>query len=248
MCWNLEISLLSCGVAWCACLYLAFRKRSERDLWYATYLFTFTFTQLLDIFFWTQHSKIPGGLKECSSMKEQFSLTLPADTDQHAQYLVSKFVIPLVVFSQHCVQLAYPSPNLKKWRTPLTLLHAIPLIFGMAFQFACTHLGTSKFPSPHDTLIWGGHSAETWQVLAVVGIVFADFWFIIPELSVRLAHCGVFLVVVSTLWVTEGTLSLGSKWCTYCLIFSAVYVSEPLWGPPAAQVKSGKKGKNKKTN
>ena len=31
--------------------------------------------------------------------------------------------------------------------------------------------------------------------------------------------------------ITEGSLALGSKWCTYCLIFSVAYLSDPLWGP-----------------
>lgn len=36
----------------------------------------------------------------------------------------------------------------------------------------------------------------------------------VPERSVFLAHALTFGSVVSTLWLTEGTLALGSKWCT----------------------------------
>ena len=75
-----------------------------------------------------------------------------------------------------------------------------------------------------------GHSAETWQVLLVVALVTADF-LLTMERSVAAAHTLTFLSVVGTLWFTEGTLSLGSKWCTYCLIFSFVYLTDPIWGP-----------------
>ena len=37
--------------------------------------------------------------------------------------------------------------------------------------------------------------------------------------------------VMSTLLITEGTLMLGSKWCTYCLFYSFIYTTEPLWLP-----------------
>ena len=46
-------------------------------------------------------------------------------------------------------------------------------------------------------------------------------------------HIATLAAVMSFLYFTEGTLALGSKWCTYCLIYSAVYASEPVWGPPA---------------
>ena len=38
-----------------------------------------------------------------------------------------------------------------------------------------------------------------------------------------------FLGVITFLWSTEGTLALGSKWCTYCTIYAAVFLSEPFW-------------------
>ena len=55
-----------------------------------------------------------------------------------------------------------------------------------------------------------------------------------------------FLCVITILWTTEGTLALGSKWCTYCLIYSILFLAAPLWdsrrwkddAPPASPVAS----------
>ena len=38
-----------------------------------------------------------------------------------------------------------------------------------------------------------------------------------------------FLCVITILWTTEGTLALGSKWCTYCLIYSILFLAAPCW-------------------
>lgn len=101
----------------------------------------------------------------------------------------------------------------------------------MAYQFACTTVEAARWPYPHDTLAWGGHKAETWQVLVVVAVQCLDFVLVMPEVVVWGAHIFTFLSVVSFLWITEGDLALGSKWCTYCLLFSGVYASEGvLWG------------------
>merc|ERR1712224_773820 len=126
--------------------------------------------------------------------------------------------------------LTYPSESLKNHRGKLIAVHGLATV-GMCFQFACSRVGQASFPFPHDTLIWGGVQCPTWQVLIVVCIQCLDFVMTMPEMSVRLIHIGTFLSVVGTLWITEGTLGLGSKWCTYCLIFSACYATDPLWGP-----------------
>jgi hypothetical protein len=64
------------------------------------------------------------------------------------------------------------------------------------------------------------------------------------------AHIVPLWCVMSTLILTEGTLMFGSKWCTYCLIYSVIYIAEPLWLPlesiffpscPSSQIESGKK-------
>merc|ERR1711934_233512 len=230
MCWNIPFSLGSMLAGWATCLYLHFRKRSHRDVYYRNYLFTFTFTQIVDIYLWWQHSEIDGGLQACPSYKEQF-FQVPEDS-QRQQYIVSKYILPLVVISQHLVQLSYPSSYLANYRKHLTAVHLLPVL-GMCFGFGCSDIVTAVFPVPHETLRWGGHSCDTWQVLIVVAVICIDFYLIVPETSVLVGHVGVFLLVVYGLWVTEGTLALGSKWCTYCLIFSVLYLSEPIWGPPA---------------
>mmetsp|Transcript_49004 Transcript_49004/g.129993 ORF Transcript_49004/g.129993 Transcript_49004/m.129993 type:complete len:321 (-) Transcript_49004:143-1105(-) len=261
MCWNIEFSLASAVLGWAACLYLWQRGYSVRDRWYAKYLSTFTLTQLVDIFFWWAHEHSQqqlgpgrGGLRACPELKEQFSMRLPPlESGQQPQYLVSKFLIPAIVLVQFCNQLSYPGcrdffaermraagvPGTPYW--VLIAAHALASV-GMSFAFGCTDIQKSLFPREHDSLRWGGHSAETWEVLIVVAVVCADFCVTMRELSVRLAHCVVFLGVVLTLWITEGSLAVGSKWCTYCLIFSLVYVSDPLWGPGPGGKAPGRAG------
>lgn len=231
MCWNIEISLGSAAVGWATSCYLWRRQRSPRDRWYAKYLLTYTFTQLVDIALWVLHEQTEGGLKACPEFSMQL-LDGPTD-ERKLQYSISKYVVPMVTLSQFATMLYYPSDLLKGQRSKLVALHALPCL-GMALQFACTDTVTSAFPSKHTTLRWGAFTAETWQVLLVVLLQCADFQLLMPELAVRVAHIGTFLSVVSTLWLTEGTLALGSKWCTYCLIFSFTYALEPLWGPPAS--------------
>jgi hypothetical protein len=231
MCWTIEVSLGSACVGWLTCAYLWQRHRSPRDRWYAKYLLTYTFTQLVDIALWTLHEQTTGGLRACPEFSMQL-LDGPTD-ERKLQYRISKYVVPLVTLSQFATMLYYPSDLLKGQRAKLVALHSLACL-GMALQFACTDTVTSAYPSKHKTLRWGAFTAETWQVLLVVALQCADFQFLIPELPVRVAHIGTFLFVVGVLWITEGTLALGSKWCTYCLIFSLTYASEPLWGPPAS--------------
>ena len=224
MCWSVGFSLGSAVVGWITCIYLWQRNYSPRDRWYATYLVTYTLTQLVDIVLWTLHENTP--LAACAESSLQWS-TLPTDRAQIPQLVVSKYIIPIVVLVQHIAQLQYPSDNLQKWRKTMIALHALPLV-GMCYQFACSDIVMSAIPAPNTpTLRWGGHSAETWQTLIVVLHVAVDFILTMPELSVRIAHLATFFSVVATLWFTEGTLALGSKWCTYCLIFSFVYATDP---------------------
>mmetsp|Transcript_23802 Transcript_23802/g.34751 ORF Transcript_23802/g.34751 Transcript_23802/m.34751 type:complete len:260 (+) Transcript_23802:83-862(+) len=233
MCWSVEVSLASAVLGWVTCAYLWRRNHSKRDKWYATYLVTYTFTQLVDIALWTLHESTDGGLVGCPDMKMR--VATPSDianftSTEKSNLILSKYVVPLVTLSQFVVQLHYPSDRNWAWRKVMLAAHAIPCGL-MALQFACTDIMTSNFPEPHASLRWGGYSAEVAEVLVVVAVVAADFWLTMPEISVRLAHIVVFLSVVSTLWFTEGTLAVGSKWCTYCLIFSFVYATDPIWGP-----------------
>jgi hypothetical protein len=236
MCWNVEFSLGSALVAWVACAYMWRRDYSPRDRWYALYLLTYTFTQVVDVALWLMHEQ-HAPLAACPAYRLQWAAA-PAG-DQYPQYVLSKYVVPLVVLSQHYVQLHYPSDRLRSWRGALIGVHAAACA-AMSFQFACTDLVRSAFPAPHDTLRWGAYSAETWHVLVVTAVVCLDFALIVPERRVLAAQLGVFLAVVGTLWATEGTLALGSKWCTYCLVFTAVYTTDPWWGPGPGARRAGK--------
>ena len=99
MCWNITISLVSASIAWMVCIYLLYRKYSPRDAWYARYLFTFTLTQLTDIVLWSLNdSSEHNGLKACIPYQMQFGSAPPSD--QQVNFYVSKYIIPLIVFSE----------------------------------------------------------------------------------------------------------------------------------------------------
>ena len=166
-----EFSLFSAVVGWIACAILLKRNHSPRDKWYATYLVTYTFTQLIDIALWSIHEDTP--LQGCPDLKQSFSNSPTAM--QMQQFLISKYLVPLVTFSQFCIQLNYPSPLLKGSRKLLVALHALPCL-GMAFEFACSDIVQSAFPVAHATIRWGGHTAEEWQTLLVVAMVLGDFY------------------------------------------------------------------------
>ena len=211
MCWNIQFSAFSAIVGQCVCLYLWRREHSPRDKWYATYLVTYTFTQLVDIVLWVMHEDTTGGLQSCSAFQRQFGQA-PDGSTQLAQYIISKYVIPAVVFSQFSALFLYPSDGLAGCRPAVLLLH-LGACFLMSWNFACTDIVKAMFPVEHDTLRWGGYSASVLEVLPVVFFQALDFHLLIPEMSVKIAHIATFLSVVSFLWLTEGTLAAGSKWC-----------------------------------
>eukprot|EP00656_Telonema_subtile_P031977 TRINITY_DN35042_c0_g1_i1.p1 TRINITY_DN35042_c0_g1~~TRINITY_DN35042_c0_g1_i1.p1 ORF type:complete len:246 (-),score=35.94 TRINITY_DN35042_c0_g1_i1:26-763(-) len=235
MCWSTTVSAASALVGWGACAYLWNRNHSPRDQWYARYLLTFTFSQLVDIALWTLHEDPSlGPLQACKGFQLQ-SWSVPQE--QRTNFLISKIVLPLVVLSQHAAQCTFPSDqhNGPGQRNKLILLHLIP-VGVMSFAFGCTALSEAKFPVPHETLHWGGDFSDwPWLLIQIgaclhSGIVAVVFWLVCPQ-RVALMHTVVLGCVIGTLAVTEGTIELGSKWCTYCLIFSVVYTLEPWWNP-----------------
>mmetsp|Transcript_19928 Transcript_19928/g.28647 ORF Transcript_19928/g.28647 Transcript_19928/m.28647 type:complete len:231 (-) Transcript_19928:181-873(-) len=207
MCWSPEISLAAALGAWGVCIYL-YRRNLNYDRWGAAYLFTFTLTQLIDFTLWIEDGRV--GLSSCST----------------PNYTVSKYIIPLVVLSQHCVQCFYPSNALPKYRSTLAALHILPIL-GMMYQFNCSHV-VDSIHGP--SLCWGGVEAEMYQILIHSGIVALVFFVLMP-LRVGLLHISILGAVMTTLYVTEGTLTLGSKWCSYCLIYSVFYILDPYWAP-----------------
>ena len=227
MCWNITVSALSACVGWATIAYLLWRKKSQRDYWYARYLLTFTFTQLVDIVLWSLNDT-DQGLQACTSYQLQFGAA-PED-GQASNFYVSKFLVPLVVFSQHALQCTYPSDKYKDQRVQMILLHLIP-VGVMSFAFACSRVTRANFPVAHDTLFWGGDFTEWPYWLIQCGAcmhsgIVALVMHILQPWKVAKVHNFVLACVVGTLLVTEGRMDLGSKWCTYCLVYSYVYVND----------------------
>jgi len=235
MCWNLEVSAVSALFGWATCAFLWWRG-GPRDAFYARYLVTFTFTQLIDMALWYQHeSAVPGGIKACVAYQQQFGAA--PEGDQHVNFVLTKFVLPCVVFAQHAMQLSYPS---RRWsgpgeRTKLILWHLVPVL-GMSFAFACSTLWEGQWPVAGPSLLWGG-DFSAWpfsliQAAALLhsGLVAFDFWLLMrDDTPMLLAHLLPLYAVIGTLAYTEGTIMLGSKWCTYCLLYCFVYIADPLW-------------------
>lgn len=275
MCWNIEVSAASAMVGWVACA-LLLKRGGPRDAYYARYLFTYTFTQFIDIVLWSIHEKqgnypalqslqTPGGLTACQEYQYSFT-PLPEDHPQRLNYLVTKYALPAVVMSQYFMQCTYPSKwlNTKAWHRPLLIALQFVPVFIMSFCFACTHLVPSLFPKPENTLNWGGDwgwsmkglakgegVTEYWmtQIFSLGSAVHVSiiFWAIMPT-RVFLMHIATLACVVSFQAVTEGTIGLGSKWCTYCLIYSAVYLADPLWMPKQKSENGGLPMTNRKAD
>jgi hypothetical protein len=237
MCWNLQVSMASACFGWATCLYLWKRQRSDRDSWYALYLLTFTFTQIVDAFLWKMNDTTE--LQACKAYQLQF-FNAPTNDQEYTNFLVSKYIIPLIVFSQHAVQLTYPSKEYKsnpEKQKIIIIGHAIPCII-MSFCFACTMLTESKFPYEDKTLFWGGDFSDYPFSLIQFGatlhsglVAFGFYYFCNMRGKVLYAHLIPLGCVVSFLWITEQRMDFGSKWCTYCLIYSFVYICEPWWYP-----------------
>jgi hypothetical protein len=78
MCWSVEVSAASALIGWATCAFLLWRQR-PRDIFYARYLVTFTFTQLVDIVLWNLNNGPDGdGLKACTALQQQFG-SFPSD-------------------------------------------------------------------------------------------------------------------------------------------------------------------------
>lgn len=233
MCWNRAVSAAACAVAWATCAVLRWRDR-PRDRWYALYLATYPLTQVIDIVLWTYHEA--EGLEGCPSRRFTFSVTPP---HQLGPFLVSKYAIPAVVFVQYWAQLRYPSPRNLALRKALLALYGAAAI-AMAFQSACTDVIRARWPRAHDTLRWGGYDGAAAPILVVAALTAGNFAVCVEREHPRILAALVlpFVGVITFLWSTEGTLALGSKWCTYCLIYAVLFLAAPLWdGSRAATTK-----------
>ena len=66
-------------------------------------------------------------------------------------------------------------------------------------------------------------------ILLVAAATIANFFVVVDDCIVLAVLVVPFLCVITILWTTEGTLALGSKWCTYCLIYSILFLAAPFW-------------------
>ena len=231
MCWSIQVSLVACVYGYLVSLYLYRRRYSIRDPWYALFLATFTTTQLCDAILWSQQHDFwkDGHLNnapiECSTVN----------------LLVSKYVIPPVVFFQPIVLSLYPSKAGQGWIRNLYRLLTAAGAFLLVFLYGCSTLWHAP-PTAHDnlpTVLWGGVELPVWTVQAGIAL-----WAIGAVGFIRPVWYGVQIlltggVVLSLLYLFDGTIILLSKMCTYCLLLSIVWCGEPIWDPNPPAKKGG---------
>jgi len=221
MCWSFEVSLIAAAWGYTVSGYLKWRKYSVRDGWYALFLATFTTTQLFDAFFWyikQDLDQIP-----CSS----------------SNYVLSRFILPAVVFFQPIVLSLFPYDQQPCKCKCIRWLYR--LATGGGYAVAVVFCGCSVImildpPTPYDLpqILWGGLYPPAWIIY-----VGCAFWAIGAVLFVRPWRASLAILVVGTVVLTlltfvDGSVRLLSKMCTYCLILSFVWLAEPLWNPPAS--------------
>lgn len=232
MCWNFNISIISAIYGMIVSYYLYIRGR-KRDKYYSRYLFTFTFTQIIDAMLWYTNDNIEE-LKECSIY--QFQILNYPKNNQVYNYFITKLLLPISVFFQYAMQCLYPSNLLSKYQKKfLIFIYLIPTIC-MSISFGCTILYQSNFPINHYTLLWGGDLSKPSiivnEIVALIhsGLITLIFYLLMKkEKKILLIHVIPFYTIILFLFITEGTITLGSKWCWYCLIYSVIYITEPLW-------------------
>ena len=214
MCWSLEVSLGAAVYGFAVSLYLHRRNYSKRDKWYALFLATFTSTQLFDAVFWY--------LKGESDDVPCVATNL----------VLSKYLLPPVLFFQPWVLTLYPSTSWTWLRGFYRILTAVGCIVMVALYECTSVLKTSKGKYP--TLLWGGAELPTWLVDVGIG-----FWALGAALFVSPFRYALQILLVGgcvlALLVTfDGTYDLLSKMCTYCLLLSIVWSLEPIWTPPSS--------------
>jgi len=185
----------------------------------------YTLTQIVDAALWTLNART-GGLEACPGRRMTFADHGPPG--QRANLVLSKYVIPAIVFIQYAAQLAYPSKKHPRLRRALLASYFAAAVV-MAYTSGCTDVVRARFPVGHDTLRWGGYSAPALPILLISAATVGNFCVVVDDARVLAVLVVPFLFVITFLWSTEGTLALGSKWCTYCLIYSVLFLAAPLW-------------------
>ena len=221
MCWSFEISIAAAVYGYLVSYYLKNRNYSIRDKWYALFLATFTTTQLFDAIFWYMKGE------------EKDVPCVPMN------YFVSKYFLPPVLFFQPWVLSLYPSKTCKNLRPCYRLLTICGCLL-MVLIYGCSKLWHAPPDSPlaHDkypTILWGGIDLPVLLVNAGIGFWAIGACMFVTPLRYSLQILLVGGCVLSLLYIFDGTITLLSKMCTYCLLLSIVWTLEPLWDPPSGK-------------
>ena len=231
MCWSAEISLVAAAYGYLVSAYLYRRHYSKRDPWYAAFLATFTTTQLIDAVLWIEK----GDLDD-----------IPCTT---TNYILSKFILPPVLCFQPVVLSFYPSktfPGCWRWIYRLLALVGsimLTLIYGCSVVWK-TSIGPDRFP----TILWGGVDLPEYLVYAGIALWSIGAVGFVSPIRYALQIILVGGVVLSLLVYFDGTITLLSKMCTYCLLLSFVWTLEPLWTPPEKSAADDEAGDDQREN
>ena len=103
----------------------------------------------------------------------------------------------------------------------------------LVFLYGCSTLWHAP-ATAHDalpTILWGGVELPVWTIQAGIAL-----WAIGALAFIRPVWYGIQIlltggVVLSLLYIYDGTIILLSKMCTYCLLLSIVWLGEPIWDP-----------------
>ena len=226
MCWSVRVSLAVAAYGYAASAYL-WHRSLPRDRWYATFLATFTSTQIFDAFFWAiqeEAADLP-----CSSVTLETLAGLDAGALNN---LLSRWVLPPVLWMQLIILSMFPSSAAMPWRQPYRAL-VVVLCSATMHANGCTKLWAGH------TLLWGGWLPRQRHVAGLLSVgAFGTVMFVRPHA----VWAGILVVGglnLGLLQVLDGTVALMSKLCCWCVLLSFFFISEPLWLNVNAERKGG---------
>ena len=161
--------------------------------------------------------------------------------------IVSRLVLPVVIFYQPIVLSRFPSTAYRGlrpyYRGVVCLAALVPVFFG-----GCTTVFKGHLPVALPTLLYCGRLPPSWMFTCGVAL-----WAVGAMLFLRPARCWVGILGVGglnlvLLQLFDGTIRLVSKLCFWCLLLSVLWLTEPLWAPPTTAAEAeGTVGKGKAT-
>ena len=228
MCWSVRSSLVAACYGYAVCAYLHGRKYSARDGWYALFLASFTTTQLFDAFFWSVREPGADDLP-CSPISVPAIRALEAGAWNR---LVSRFILPLVLFFQPVVLSLFPSDAHRSLRTPYRLLTGLATLVPIIYC-GCTRVWTGTTPVALPTLLWGGVLPPYWLVVLGIALWSVGAALFCRPRGVWMSILGVGGFNLGLLEAIDGTIALISKLCFWCLLLSFLFLADPLWLPPS---------------